>query len=324
MKRFHTRVPGAIQKSRLDHFLGEWFPRACGEPISRSQVRTLIQSGSVYVNRHREKNPMAPLFTGAVVEVYYDKDRLDPMRPKTVSEFSFRADRVIFEDAAIIVVNKPPGIPTQPTLDPNRANLFDLVKRFLSERDGISDPYLGLHHRLDLDTSGLVLFTKREEANKGVADLFKDHRIQKSYHCLCWPAPEFVGRRKEEKFTIDDFQGVVNEVRGKKRYGSVKSGGSRAITEFRVMEIFPQMIWMEARPKTGRTHQIRVHCSENGFPILGDPDYFPIGITPMIRVPRLMLHAAKLEFNHPMNSQPMNLTAMLPDEFLSILGQFRK
>ncbi len=319
MKRLQTRIPPSISKSRLDEFLAEWLPQALGQPVSRGKIRNLIFNGAVYVNRHRNKNGLAQVFSGAVIEVYYDEDRLNANQVVRKETVRFDSARIVFEDEWIIVVDKPAGIPTQPTVDPNRANLFDLLGRFLSERAKVEKAYVGLHHRLDRDTSGLVLFTKKEEANKGVADLFSGHQIQKTYHCLCWRPPGTTGYETDSHFQVDNYLGKISEKSEKSKFGSVDSGGDRAITDFRVIENFRDALWLEAKPKTGRTHQIRVHCAGLSLPILGDDLYFPKGVSLLQKTPRMMLHALKLSFKHPITQKEMEVATQLPDEMLQVL-----
>jgi len=326
MKRLHTRVPGSIPKSRLDHFLMDWLPVALGEPISRTQIRALLFGGAVYVNRHRNKDGMSPVFSGATIEVYYDAEKVRS-GPARIQNVRFDTDRIVFEDEWLLIVDKPAGIPTQPTVDPFRTNLYGLIQRFLTERDGKPEgkenAYVGLHHRLDRDTSGLVLFTKREDANKGVSDLFLAHRIQKTYQCMVWRAPQAKVYQPGDRFKVENFLGRVNAKNENTRFGEVRSGGDYALTQFRVIEAFRDMYWLEAQPQTGRTHQIRVHCAEVNLPILGDSMYFPENLAPFIAAPRLLLHAYQLEFNHPMIDQPISVTANLPEEFMQVLGTLR-
>ncbi|MBU6154455.1 MAG: RluA family pseudouridine synthase [Bdellovibrionales bacterium] len=323
MQRFQTRIPLAIPKVRLDHFLAEWLPSALAREVSRATIRNLIMGGSVYVNRHRCKNAFTPLFSGAIVEVYYDEVRLFKGRARRMEVSRLGTERIVFEDGWLIAVNKPSGIPTQPTLDPLRPNLYSLVKVLLSERERNPDAYVGLHHRLDRDTSGVVLFTKREVANKGVADLFSEHRIRKSYHAICWRSPGAKTYGPAGEFAVENHLGKVGERSGKKCYGAVTSGGDLAITDFRVIEAFRDAYWLEAKPKTGRTHQIRAHLSEEGLPIFGDELYFPEGVSPILPPPRLMLHAHKLEFDHPVTGEPIRIEAAFPEEFVNYLAQFK-
>jgi RluA family pseudouridine synthase len=323
MKRYHTRLPGSITKTRLDHFLMEWLPIALGTPISRSKLRVLLFSGAVYVNRHRNKNGTTPVFSGAVIEVYYDENKLSDGNPR-IDQVRFETSRIVYEDEWLIVVDKPSGIPTQPTLDPFRANLFDMMKRYLCDRERVEEVYVGLHHRLDKDTSGLVLMTKKEEANKGVSELFQKHRIQKTYQCMAWKAPGAPVYDVGFGFKIENFLGKVNEKSQNSRYGAVKSGGDYALTHFKVIETFRDVYWLEAQPQTGRTHQIRVHLSEHLLPILGDEFYFPEALAPFIAVPRLLLHAYRLEFKHPMTGDAIDVMANLPGEFMQVMGSLKR
>ena len=326
MKRLQTRVPGSVTKDRLDLFLAEWLPHAVGQPVSKTQIRALIQSGAVYVNRHRNKTATCPVYMGAMIEVYYDEDRLSRKNSDgqvRMTEARFDPSRIVFEDEYLIIVDKPCGLPTQPTLDPNRASLFELMKKLFRERDENPDPYVGLHHRLDKDTSGLVLFTKKTEANKGVSQLFAGHQIQKTYQCLCWRGPGSRNLVMNEKYSVDNHLGKLSDVGGKTRYGRVNSGGDRAVTDFKAIEVFRDMYWLRARPRTGRTHQIRVHTSEDGLPILGDVLYFPEKVSTFIVSPRLMLHAGELKFAHPITGDPVSVECALPQEFVQLLGQLK-
>lgn len=325
MKRFTTRLANSAQKSRLDDFLADWLPQVLGSPFSRSRIRSLILSGAVYVNRHRNKIPSTLIFGGAVLEVYLDEMKMSQRDQATeLARAQVTAENIAYEDDWLIVVNKMPGVPTQPTIDPNRPNLFDLTKKFLAQRSKSNqEPYLGLHHRLDRDTSGLVLFTKKEVANKGVAELFSQHRLQKTYHCLVWRTPQAPIFETADRFEINNFLGRISAKNETSKFGSVKSGGDPAHTFFRVLEVFRDAYWLEAKPKTGRTHQIRVHASEYGLPILGDPLYFPKNVFALIKAPRLLLHAYQLEFEHPVTGKSIKVEAQLPEDFFKVLGNLK-
>jgi RluA family pseudouridine synthase len=323
MHRFQTRIPLSTPKVRLDHFLAEWLPTALAGHVSRTTIRNLIVSGSVYVNRHRCKNAFTPLFSGAVIEVYYDEERMNKGGPRRVETVRLDTNRIVFEDQWFIAVNKPSGLPSQPTLDPLRPNLFGLVKNLLSERDRNPDAYVGMHHRLDRDTSGVILFTKREDVNRAVAELFADHLMKKTYHAIAWRGPGAASHPAGEEFTVENFLGVVGERNGKKCHGEVSSGGDLAITDFRIIESFRDGYWIEAKPETGRTHQIRVHLSGNKMPIFGDELYFPAGVSPILPPPRLMLHSNKLKFDHPITGSNLEIEAPLPDEFVNYLTNFK-
>ncbi len=323
MKRFHTRIPPSVQKARLDQFLAEWLPHVLAKPLSKSAIRTLLLSGSVYVNRHRVKSGPTPLYSGSVIEVYYDEARIFPNRTAIAAPERLETSRIVFEDEWLLVIDKPAGLPTQPTLDPLRPNLFDLAKSFLRAREKTEGVYVGLHHRLDRDTSGLVLFTKKEAANPGVSVLFSGHQIRKTYQCVTWRTQDAPPLAPGEERVVDDFLGKTGTRNKKALWGRVNHGGDRAITNFRVLESFRSACWFEARPKTGRTHQIRVHSSGMGYPILGDELYFPEGVIPILPAPRLMLHALRLEFRHPMTGKDIGIESDLPREFVDYLGLIR-
>ena len=209
-------------------------------------------------------------------------------------------------------MNKPPGLPTQPTLDEARDNLFAAVKKFLSSRDKVVDPYVALHHRLDRDTSGVLLLVKHKDANAGIGEAFSKHLAQKTYQALS------SGKPTEEVWTVKNY--LARAQAGKSsHHQSVKSGGDFAETRFRVLEQLKGFIWIEAQPKTGRTHQIRVHLSEAGFPILGDRTYGG-DLKP---APRLMLHAARLTFEHPITQNQISIESPLPQDFTQCLEKLR-
>ena len=134
----------------------------------------MIVAGAVYLNGRRVRIASKELMPNATIDVYVDLNKLHSDSTQRDRAFVMTEDRILFEDPYLIVVNKPPGLPTQPTLDEARENLFTAVKKFLAQRSGksVTDTYLGLHHRLDRDTSGVILLTKSTEANPGVAELF--------------------------------------------------------------------------------------------------------------------------------------------------------
>lgn len=217
---------------------------------------------------------------------------------------------VLFEDENILAVAKPAGLSTQASFDPRKENLYALVQEQRGEK-------LFLHHRLDKDTSGVLLLGRHPRANKGLTDLFRDHQIQKSYWALAKraekPAPP-------STWTVKDFLAPVRgQGKLKMRMVRVKSGGWHAETDFKWLEAFQGADLIEAWPKTGRTHQIRVHLAFEGRPILGDSLYG--GRSPL--VPRLLLHARSLEFLHPVTRAPMKIEAPLPRDFETILEKAR-
>lgn len=268
--------------------------------LSRGAARRLIESGAVYVNRKRCQQNGKLVKAGDMVRV------MDaPETRKEPEEFRFTADRILFEDADWIVINKPPGLPTHETIDSSRHHLVRALSLFLATRDKIlpARVYLGIHHRLDVNTSGVLLFTKRKEANAPVAQAFQDRTVQKTYLAVS------LGELREPA-VIKSF--LAESRQNKRRVESVRSGGKYAETAIRAVATKTiqarRVSLIEASPKTGRTHQIRVHLGENNLPILGDETYgvrFP-------GVKRVLLHAWQLEV------LGKKFRAPLPDDFRSL------
>jgi len=236
---------------------------------------------------------------------------------------SWRTEQVLFEDEWLLVVDKPAGMPTQPTLDARRPSVFSTLKEFLQQRDG-GTPYLGLHHRLDRDTSGVLLLTKDPKANAGTAALFAGKTMRKTYQALA-----VAGVACPESWEVKNYLGVIGRVGKASKYGAVRSGGDPAQTSFKVLERWPGALLIEARPHTGRTHQIRVHLAEGGHPIFGDAFYggpmqLPAGPGGgRVPVPRVMLHAAELEFAHPVTKAALQIRSPLPADFEACLQGLR-
>ncbi len=274
--------------------------------LSRGACRKLIENGSVYVNRKRCTKNGKLVNTGDKVRIMLVE--LGTSREEKEDEFRFTADRVLFENQDIIVVNKPPALPTHETIDSSRNHLQRSVQAFLGERDKkvAANVYLGIHHRLDVNTSGAILFTKRKEANAAVAQAFQEREVQKTYLALS------LGELKEP-MVIKSF--LAESKQNKRVVCSVKSGGKYAETSVRVLETkviqARKVSLVEASPKTGRTHQIRVHLSENKLPIIGDETY---GVR-FSGAKRVMLHAWKLEL------LGKSFRAPLPDDFRELAFQ---
>lgn len=268
--------------------------------LSRGTSRKLIEQGAVYLNRKRCTKNGKLVNAGDKVRVMLpsaeEKERQDS------EEFRFGPERVLFEDQDIIVVNKPPALPTHETIDSSRHHLQRSVAAFLAERENVPPGrvYLGIHHRLDVNTSGAILFTKRKEANAAVAQAFQERQVQKTYLALS------LGELKEP-VVIKSF--LAESRQNKRIICSVKSGGKYAETGVRALETkviqARKVSLIEASPKTGRTHQIRVHLAENHLPILGDETY---GVR-FSGAKRVMLHAWKLEL------LGKSFRAPLPDDF---------
>jgi RluA family pseudouridine synthase len=213
---------------------------------------------------------------------------------------------VLYRDAVLLAVDKPPGLPTHATADPSRPNLVARAKAMLAGPED-PDPYLAVHHRLDRDVSGVVLFATDRAANAGLSRAFMGREVEKVYHAIT------VRPRGEvpERWTARDRLAAA----GKRRVVRAGSLGLSAETRFRVLERWARGLLVEAVPLTGRKHQIRAHLALGGLPILGDLTY---GAPPR-SAPRVMLHATQLALAHPTSGAPLVIAAPYPEDFREAL-----
>ncbi|MBC7692056.1 MAG: RluA family pseudouridine synthase [Methylotenera sp.] len=316
IKKFLLKTTIEHKGKRLDQVLSEWLPIALAQPVSKAKARKLVVAGGIYLNGKRVRIASKELQVNARVEAFVDLAKLNSDGPQTDILFNMQESDVLFEDQYIIAVNKPAGLPTQPTVDEARANLFAAVKKFLTGRTpGMGPAYVGLHHRLDRDTSGVVLFTKSTEANAGVGELFSGHLAVKTYNALTWRPGALPPRQWEVKNYL------ARSKQQKMKMTAVTSGGDFAHTDFKLLETTPGGLWVEAKPRTGRTHQIRVHLSEAGLFILGDATYGnPVTAK---AAPRLMLHAVNLTFPHPITRALTSVNSPVPADFNQCLQRLR-
>jgi RluA family pseudouridine synthase len=309
-RRLSLRTTAAHAGRRLDEVLTGWLPQALGRPLSKAKVRRLVMAGAVRVDGLVSRRPAAPLAAGRAVEV---RARLSLLEDRTSRDlpFALTAAGILYEDSWVIAVDKPPGLPTPPTVDPGRPSLFTAVRAALSARAG-REAYLGLHQRLDRDTSGVVLFAKDPRVNPALADAFAQHHVVKTYHAL-------VGRpvrRLPRQWQVRSRLAAVG--RGAQaRVRSVEDRGSPSETAFAVREVLDRGLVVEARPRTGRKHQIRVHLAEAGLAILGDDLYGGRGPAGL-EVPRLMLHAVRLELLHPVTRARLVIESPYPEDFRQV------
>lgn len=268
-----------------------WFATELGQILERTVPRGLarkaIVAGLVAVGGRIERNPGLMLRRGPSVFV-----RGLEWLPKPEAG---RRLRILHEDDSVIAVDKPSGLPTHETKDPDRPSLTRLVELHLGRR-------VFVHHRLDAGTSGVVLFAKASAANASLARSFAEREIRKTYVVLVqrpqvdWPT----------EMTIDSPILVLPN-------GTVRvdSSGSPARTAVRVLARTSQRLLIEAIPVTGRKHQIRVHLASIGAPVIGDSRYGG----PISPAGRLMLHAERLELDHPKTAERLVIVSPRPEIF---------
>jgi len=216
---------------------------------------------------------------------------------------------ILYQDSDLLVIDKPSGVLSQGTVDPKREHISSLLQKQLNCE-------VFLHHRLDKDTSGIMIFALSKKANPGLTEMFRQHTVKKTYLSICK-----INRIPEEKeFTVRNFLAPVRSPEKKMmRMVSVKKGGWEAITDFKILDANNEFAFIEAKPKTGRTHQIRIHLAEMKLPILGDPLYG--GKSSL--VPRTMLHAYSLDFQHPVTQAHMSVRCPLPQDMKKVLENLK-
>lgn len=315
IRRFTIRLGAAAAGQRLDEVVREWLEEAAGRAFSKAVVRRLIMSGAILVDGRPARRPGMTLTPGLRLAAALDDRRLEPAHRPPPGD----AVTVLFEDSVLIAVAKPPGLAVHASADRTRADLYSLVRRQLARRAGggeASLPYLGLHHRLDIDTSGVVLFTKSPAANAGLATQFESRSVEKVYHALTVTGA--AGGRSE--WRAESRLGPVGKGRHARMAG-VEQGGAPAVTWFAVLQRLRGALLVEARPETGRKHQIRAHLREGGLPILGDVRYDGPSRVGTVAVARPMLHAHRLALLHPLSHAPLEIVCHPPEDFRRLLAQ---
>lgn len=221
----------------------------------------------------------------------------------------------LLDDALFVVVEKPAGLLTHPVGSRPDLSVVDALRAEGVELAGSVPPRVGVVHRLDRDTSGVLLLAKDAGAHRALAKQFKDRTVQKTYLALVR------GRPKTDEGRIDAPLGIGSHPI--KRLVRDLPGAREAVTDFRVVEAFEGVTLLEVRPHTGRTHQIRAHLAAIGTPVLGDPLYLRPDATATLKVPRLMLHAQTLSFDHPETRERITITCPPPDDFATVLTTLR-
>lgn len=318
MPAYSTVIGNDLKEQRFDKVVHALLNEKVPGGISKSTARKLVMVGAAYLNGSRCRIASKPVFKGSEVRVEYHPEKL---RPIQLDFPTLSAKDILFHEDGLIVVNKPANMPTVPTIDNARDNLVTALKVLLGK-----DVYVGIHHRLDAPTSGCILFTVDESKNAYVAELFRENLIQKEYLAACTiinPPPADHWEVKNQ---------LVRAEKKKNIYRSTKDEGDFAYSRFELLQTKGELALIKAMPITGRTHQLRVHLSEQGLPILGDKTYGSTGPararagTDAIRASaggalplRLMLHAHKLTFRLPQGRE-VCLEAPVPDEFKKLFA----
>lgn len=280
------------------------------EPCSWSQARELCRRGKVQRN--------GALVTDAALRVEAgDSISIDP-QARRVREHVLPEDALVFVDAHIAVVNKPAGLISVPFDDGDKNTLVDRLRMLLRRAPGAGQgSELGVVSRLDKDTTGLVVFARTLAAKRQLQQAFRVHDIERRYLAL---AHGDVAEQRMETHLIanrgDGLRGSFGVFR--RARGSVPREAQRALTDVRPLVALRGATLVECRLSTGRQHQIRIHLSEAGHPLVGEQVYIRDYAQPTLPAPRIMLHAAILGFAHPTTGRAMHFELPAPEDFATV------
>jgi len=282
---------------RLDVFLKESIPF-----ISRSLFQKYIQNENetcILVNSLRRK-PNYQLRSGDSIEVHIPEPRDTALKSVNISL------EILYEDRDILVLNKQPGIPVHPSYGHIDDTIVNALLFYFGEKGTLStiggEKRPGLVHRIDKDTSGTLLLAKNNESHLSLASQFAERKVKKVYEALV------KGIMAPQEGIID--RPIIRSTRNRKKF-TVGETGKEAVTRYRVIDSKNETSWVQFMPETGRTHQIRVHCSSLGHPILGDPVYSKKSSP----VKYIALVAKMLTFTHPRTGDLLTFTAPYPPHF---------
>ncbi len=313
MRKIQITVTANQRSERLDSFVSRQI-----ENLSRSRVQQLIEHNMILVNQK------------LISKSYKIKphDRIDvtlPMPEKIDAQPENIPLNITYEDEDILIVNKSPGMVVHPAHANYTGTMVNALLHHVQDLSGINGKLRpGIVHRIDKDTSGLLLVAKHDKAHRFLSNLFKSHTIEREYWAIVW------GKLKKKKGTIETLIG--RSPKDRKKFAVLKDG-KQAITHYEVMESYEFLSLVKLKLETGRTHQIRVHMAHLGHPVFGDKTYG--GDNPNLAgneqkrrqkavnllelIPRQALHARTLGFMHPATRKPVSFDSELPEDFKKIL-----
>ncbi len=320
-KNYKFTVPNIKDRQRLDKYITMFVENA-----TRTKVQKSINMGNVLVNGNFVKsNYILKPFDEIEIELPVpDKQEILPE--------NIPLD-IVFEDDYLLIVNKPAGMVTHPAYKNYSGTLVNAVMYYsMQKKDSLSNlngfERAGIVHRLDKDTSGLLVIAKDEVTHSKLSDLFMRHNIEREYHSIVW------GHLRQKSGMIEAK--LARDKKDRKKVAIVRNdeeGGKNAITMYEVIKEFDFLSLISLRLKTGRTHQIRVHLSSKGHPVFGDETYggrqpHSVNLTNNVKariknlldlMPRQALHARVLGFVHPRTGEKLHFESELPDDMKNIL-----
>jgi 23S rRNA pseudouridine1911/1915/1917 synthase len=311
MNRAETfQIPALPTPTRLDSYVTTLVPE-----LSRAAVQRLIETGHVHVDSGLAK-PSLKLVGGETVTIVIPPPVAAEPMPQAMDL------DILYEDSDLIVINKAAGMTVHPGAGTHDGTLVNALLAHCTDLSGIGGVERpGIVHRIDKDTSGILVVAKNDRSHQALSDRFQRHDIKRIYHALIYGSP------RTDSGTIRGIIGRHPTDRVKMS-GKAKTG-KPAATHWRVEARYPEVSLVRLRLETGRTHQIRVHLSEAGHPLLGDPVYGSAGRINTLKdqqlrrlvkeLGRQALHASTLGFVHPTNNEFMEFTTPLPEDMQRIL-----
>lgn len=305
MQEFHFLISEEYENERLDKSLSE----LTDDTVSRSYLQKLIKDNQVFVNQKIQKASYRLKDGDMVMFTIPEQTQLNIVPEDLGLE-------ILYEDLDVIVVNKPKDMVVHPAAGHFSHTLVNGLmyhcKDSLSGINGVLRP--GIVHRIDKDTTGSIIACKNDNAHLKIAEQLKEHSITRKYRAICF------GVLKEDTGTID--APIGRDEKDRKKMAVNYKNGKHAVTHYKVLERFDNYTYIECQLETGRTHQIRVHMSFIGHPLLGD-EVYSSRKQPFITKGQV-LHAYILGFIHPVSSEYIETIAPIPIYFEGILNKLRK
>lgn len=289
---------------RIDRYLS-----GCLEDLSRSYIQKLVKDGNIRVDGRIVKANYK-LSAGQEIRVLVPEPEVPDIRPENIPL------DILYEDDDILVVNKPKGMVVHPAPGHYEHTLVNAIMYHcgdqLSGINGVMRP--GIVHRIDMDTTGSLLICKNDQAHRILAEQLKEHSITRRYHAIVH------GNLRDDHGTIN--ASIGRHPTDRKKMSTKAPNARSAVTHYSVLERFGDFTYIECELETGRTHQIRVHMSSIGHPILGDPVYGPARCP--YKLQGQTLHAKILGITHPSTGTYMEFDAPLPEYFVKLLDLLRE
>lgn len=302
-----------VAPARLDKALAD------ATDLSRARVQALIAEGAVKVDGATATSASSKVASGTAFAVSVPPALEAEAQPQDIPL------DIAFEDEHLIVVDKPAGMVVHPAAGNHDGTLVNALLfhcgRSLSGIGGVARP--GIVHRIDKETSGLLVVAKSDAAHEGLAAQFAEHSVHRRYLAVCGGHPNPASGSIDERIGRSDANRKKMTVLEKN-----SSRGKHAVTHYTVLDRLAHAALLECRLETGRTHQVRVHCASIGHALLGDPLYgnAPKPLKPLLKelgFARQALHAAELGFNHPLTRKNIDFEAPLPSDMRELIDELR-